>query len=82
MQGLKGDASYLIVKEDGSIADFAINAVCTHLGCVVPWNKAENKFMCPCHGSQYDPNGEIHSGLYICMYVCMYVSSIIIVNVS
>lgn len=31
--------------------------MCTHLGCVVPWNKAENKFKCPCHGSQYDANG-------------------------
>ena len=36
-----------------------MNAVCTHLGCVVPWNKAANKFMCPCHGSQYDKNGKV-----------------------
>ena len=36
-----------------------VNAVCTHLGCVVPWNKAANKFMCPCHGSQYDKNGKV-----------------------
>jgi cytochrome b6-f complex iron-sulfur subunit len=32
------------------------------LGCVVPWNKAENKFMCPCHGSQYDKNGKVVRG--------------------
>ena len=50
VQGLKGDATYLISTEDG-IKDFGVNAVCTHLGCVVPWNKAANKFMCPCHGS-------------------------------
>lgn len=56
-QGLKGDATYLIVKEDKTIEDYGINAVCTHLGCVVPWNKAENKFICPCHGSQYDKTG-------------------------
>jgi cytochrome b6-f complex iron-sulfur subunit len=27
---------------------------CTHLGCAVPWNAAEDRFHCPCHGSQYD----------------------------
>ena len=43
-QGLKGDATYLMVDAGGKIRDFGINAVCTHLGCVVPWNKAENKF--------------------------------------
>tara|TARA_B110000305_G_C19262014_1_gene550019 strand:- start:266 stop:742 length:477 start_codon:yes stop_codon:yes gene_type:complete len=39
VQGLKGDATYLVSTEDG-VKDFGINAVCTHLGCVVPWNKA------------------------------------------
>merc|ERR1719469_1549154 len=32
VEGLKGDAHYLIVKENGSLEDYAINAVCTHLG--------------------------------------------------
>jgi len=27
---------------------------CTHLGCAVPWSDAEDRFHCPCHGSQYD----------------------------
>ena len=57
VQGLKGDATYLIVKADSTIEKYGLNAVCTHLGCVVPWNAAENKFMCPCHGSQYDNTG-------------------------
>lgn len=61
VQGLKGDATYL-VSTDGGIKDFGINAVCTHLGCVVPWNKAENKFMCPCHGSQYNADGKVVRG--------------------
>jgi cytochrome b6-f complex iron-sulfur subunit len=56
-QGLKGDPTYLIVNETG-IENFGINAVCTHLGCVVPWVAAENKFKCPCHGSQYNNQGE------------------------
>nr|QFB70700.1 chloroplast cytochrome b6-f complex iron-sulfur subunit [Chlorella ohadii] len=57
-QGLKGDATYLIVNNEGAIEKYGLNAVCTHLGCVVPWNKAENKFMCPCHGSQYNAEGK------------------------
>lgn len=61
VQGLKGDAHYLISLKDG-IEDYAINAVCTHLGCVVPWNRAANKYMCPCHGSQYDPTGKVIRG--------------------
>eukprot|EP00612_Vaucheria_litorea_P002596 CAMPEP_0171459288 /NCGR_PEP_ID=MMETSP0945-20130129/4631_1 /TAXON_ID=109269 /ORGANISM="Vaucheria litorea, Strain CCMP2940" /LENGTH=178 /DNA_ID=CAMNT_0011985275 /DNA_START=392 /DNA_END=928 /DNA_ORIENTATION=- len=61
-EGLKGDATYLTVKQDRTIQDFGIVAVCTHLGCVVPWNKAENKFICPCHGSQYDANGMVVRG--------------------
>ena len=24
----------------------------------MPWNAAENKFMCPCHGSLYDAQGK------------------------
>jgi len=61
-QGLKGDATYIIVKDDGSIENYGLNAVCTHLGCVVPWNKAENKFKCPCHGSQYNNEGKVIRG--------------------
>lgn len=62
VQGLKGDATYLIVKEDKTIQEYGLSAICTHLGCVVPWNKAENKFICPCHASQYDETGasQIH----------------------
>lgn len=61
VQGLKGDATYLVTEGFG-IRDYGINAVCTHLGCVVPWNAAQNKFMCPCHGSQYDTTGKVIKG--------------------
>jgi len=36
VQGLKGDPTYIVV-EAGAIEDYGINAICTHLGCVVPW---------------------------------------------
>lgn len=61
-QGLKGDPTYIVVESDQAIANYGINAVCTHLGCVVPWNNSENKFMCPCHGSQYDSTGKVVRG--------------------
>jgi len=61
VQGLKGDPTYIVVESKEAIADYGINAVCTHLGCVVPWNGNENKFMCPCHGSQYDRTGKVWS---------------------
>jgi cytochrome b6-f complex iron-sulfur subunit len=61
-QGLKGDPTYIVVKEDMSIASYGISAVCTHLGCVVPWNASESKFICPCHGSQYNSEGKVVRG--------------------
>lgn len=62
VQGLKGDPTYLIVTSNNSIESFGVNAVCTHLGCVVPWVPAENKFKCPCHGSQYNAQGKVVRG--------------------
>jgi len=61
-QGLKGDATYLIVKDDKTLESYGLNAVCTHLGCVVPWSAPNKKFMCPCHGSQYAPDGSVVRG--------------------
>src|SRR4028119_1768234 len=42
-QGLKGDPTYIVVESDQNLANYGINAVCTHLGCVVPWNNSENR---------------------------------------
>jgi len=35
------------------------SASCTHLGCVVHWNSTEQCWDCPCHGSQFAPDGAV-----------------------
>ena len=40
----------------------ALYKVCTHLGCLYNWQGQENKFICPCHGSQFTYEGEYIQG--------------------
>jgi cytochrome b6-f complex iron-sulfur subunit len=40
----------------------ALYKVCVHLGCLYNWNNQEVKFICPCHGSQYQPDGTYIQG--------------------
>jgi Rieske Fe-S protein len=36
--------------------------ICPHLGCKYTWNTAQNKFLCPCHGSIYSEFGKHEAG--------------------
>jgi Rieske Fe-S protein len=45
--------------QDGGF--LALHRECTHLGCTVPWVSEEKRFMCPCHSSVYDINGDVLS---------------------
>ena len=36
---------------------YALQTVCTHLGCTPNWLEAEQKFKCPCHGSGFYKDG-------------------------
>jgi cytochrome b6-f complex iron-sulfur subunit len=48
---------YLSRLADGGF--LALYRKCTHLGCTVPWEQAENQFICPCHASAFDATGNV-----------------------
>ena len=50
---------YLACLDDGGF--LALSRTCTHLGCTVPWVAKANKFICPCHSSEFDIKGEVLS---------------------
>lgn len=48
---------YLARLEDGGF--LAMSRTCTHLSCTVPWVSGENRFICPCHASEFDIRGSV-----------------------
>ena len=54
--------TYLVIQEGLKIANYGIYSVCTHLGCTVEWKAESNRFICPCHGSEYSSIGQVEKG--------------------
>jgi glycine/D-amino acid oxidase-like deaminating enzyme/nitrite reductase/ring-hydroxylating ferredoxin subunit len=52
----------LAVCRDRNGTIHSCSAVCTHLGCDVGWNHAEQTWDCPCHGSRFSPEGKVLNG--------------------
>ena len=52
------DDKIFVIRKEGRIR--AVSAICPHLGCTVG-TKAEG-YHCPCHGSKFDPQGNVLSG--------------------
>ncbi len=46
---------WLVRTANGLI--LALYKVCTHLGCIYNWRTEEDRFICPCHGSQFQLDG-------------------------
>lgn len=57
-EGLRRVAVY----RDADGALHALSARCTHLGCAVHWNGAEQSWDCPCHASRFDVDGNVLHG--------------------
>ena len=49
---LFAQSKFFLIRPPGGIA--AAYRKCQHLGCAVPFNKAEDQFHCPCHQSIYE----------------------------
>lgn len=50
---------YLVRLADGGF--LALYRKCTHLGCSVPYEPTEGRFVCPCHGSAFSLNGDVQN---------------------
>jgi len=59
---LRDGLSKLAVCRDESGQVHTHSASCTHLGCIVHWNSTEQCWDCPCHGSQFAPDGGVLNG--------------------
>lgn len=53
-----GQKKIAVIKREKGI--YALNLTCTHLGCTV--NAALQGFVCPCHGSRFDTEGQVIKG--------------------
>jgi cytochrome b6-f complex iron-sulfur subunit len=56
----KAEAGFWIVRSaryNGQDIIYALQSVCTHLGCPPNWLASEQKFKCPCHGSGFYISG-------------------------
>jgi glycine/D-amino acid oxidase-like deaminating enzyme/nitrite reductase/ring-hydroxylating ferredoxin subunit len=53
---------HLAVHRDDEGRLHACSARCTHLGCLVGWNRADRTWECPCHGSQFGADGALLQG--------------------
>lgn len=70
VQALKPGEGAIFTSDEGKVAVcrdrngvvHGCSAVCTHLGCDVAWNSAEQTWDCPCHGSRFSPDGNVLNG--------------------
>lgn len=59
---LRLDGRHVACHRDDAGTLVMVDAVCTHLGCLVRWNPAERTWDCPCHGSRFAPDGAVIGG--------------------
>jgi Rieske Fe-S protein len=40
----------------------ARSLLCTHFGCPLGWDQARQRYVCPCHGGEFDDDGQPVAG--------------------
>jgi len=64
-----GDAKDIIYRNSPAViinrsdkGFIALSRVCTHLGCLVEYNRGKQRLICPCHAGNFDLEGNVLSG--------------------
>jgi len=53
----------ILVEHNSDDTYKALSGICTHQNCTVSeFDGSNNVFVCPCHGSQFDLNGNVKQG--------------------
>lgn len=55
------DVPAIVVNRAGK-GLIALSRVCTHLGCLVHYDKENRQLLCPCHAGTFDLEGHVISG--------------------
>ena len=56
----KKERQIWVVRNERGI--YAMISICRHLGCTPNWFEDKKVFLCPCHGSIYDLEGNVLGG--------------------
>ena len=59
-EALQRRTIFLVKTGESEVAAF--DATCTHLGCLVAWDRQGQVFRCPCHGGVFDRTGAVMDG--------------------
>ena len=56
-----GITPFYIVRMDAARV-VALSAVCTHVRCILDYDRERHGLVCPCHGGRFDLAGNVQSG--------------------
>jgi Rieske Fe-S protein len=59
---LELDGEQVAVYKDSAGHVTRLSPLCPHQGCAVQWNASSSTWVCPCHGSRFEPEGARISG--------------------
>jgi cytochrome b6-f complex iron-sulfur subunit len=58
-----GAVEGFVLNDAGDVR--AMSAVCTHMGCILKFNQAQQRLDCPCHGASFNLDGSPMSRDYL-----------------